>query len=80
MCLQESVVHRQDVASVHGVLNHTCERSSETCSRLIETPPGDSAAAPLLHFTRQKQMSKGPHQCFAYQCLMSPYRFFKMFC
>lgn len=41
--------------------------SSESCSRLIETPPGGPAAAPLLHFTRQKQMSKGPHQCFVCQ-------------
>lgn len=46
VCLQELVVPRQDVASVKEVLNHRCESTS----RLMETAPSDSAAAPLLHF------------------------------
>lgn len=75
VCLQGFVVHRQDVASGKEVLNHRCESTP----RLMETAPSDSAAAPLLHFTSQKQMSKGPHQCFAYEYLMSQCRFFKTF-
>lgn len=47
-------MHRQHVASVNEVLNHRCESSSETCSRLMETAPGDSAAAPLLGLTSQR--------------------------
>lgn len=73
-------MHRQDTASVKEVLNHGCESSSETCSGLMETAPGDSAAAHLLGFTSQKQMGKGPHHCFAHQYLMSQCRVFKMFC